>query len=83
MKILIEINFVRYYRFLGKCDSTSREYKVLKSGVEVSDPEDPSKHVVTVLCESDEANRLLELARLICPEAVPDIATSIELKRTP
>ena len=83
MKILIEIQFDPYYRFLAACDPTSREREILKNGVEVNDPQDPENTIVTVLCESDEAKTLLELAKLICPEAVLDIATSIELSRTP
>jgi hypothetical protein len=83
MKIIVEIEFEKYYRFLGRCDPTSSEYKLLKSGIETSDPRDPTVRLVMVLCASDEAKKLLELAEIICPDAVRDIKTSIDLARTP
>jgi hypothetical protein len=36
MKIIVEVEFERYYRFLGRCDPTSSEYKLLKSGIETT-----------------------------------------------
>jgi hypothetical protein len=83
MKIIVEIEFEKYYRFLGRCDPTSSEYKLLKSGIETSDPRDPTARLVIVLCASDEAKKLLELAKIVCPDAVRDIQTSIDLARTP
>jgi len=83
MKIILEIGLAGYYRFVAKCDPTSREYETLKNGVEITDPINGEERVVAILCESDEANALLDLAKLICPEVVLDIATSINLARSP
>ena len=83
MKIIVEIEFEKYYRFLVRCDPTSSEYKLLKSGIETSDPRDPTVRLGMVLCVSDQAKKLLELAKMICPDAVRDFKTSIDLARTP
>lgn len=37
--------------------------------------------VITILCELEEADALFEFAKKNCPEAVLEIATSINLSR--
>ena len=81
MKIIVEIEFGGYQRFLAECDPTRREYQVLRNGAEIRDSVDG--RVVVILCETDEANALLDLAKLICPEVVLDIVASINLGRRP
>lgn len=73
MTIIGEIEFKKYYRFLGRYDAASSEYKLLKSGIETSDPRDQAVRLVMLLCASDQAKKLLELAKIICPDAVRDI----------
>jgi hypothetical protein len=53
---------------------------ILKNGAEILDP---GKRTIIVLCEAKEAKRLLEAAKMICPEAAIEIATWIELTREP
>lgn len=80
MKIFLDIGFHGYISLLGKFDPSNCEHKRLKAALVIVAGEEKSDElVITILCELEEANALLEFAKKNCPEAVLDIATSINL----
>ena len=80
MKIFLDIRFDGYYSLLAKFDPSNHEHKELKDALVIAGGErENDELVITIICELEEANRLLEFAKKNCPEAVLDIATSINL----
>jgi len=82
LKISLDLDFHSYRSLLAKLEVASQEQAQLKTALILMGEEDnPAEPVVTVLCELSEADALLEFAKKHCPEAVLDIATSINLAR--
>jgi len=82
MKVLIEIPVVHYDLFVAECDITSREYTILKNSIVTCDPEaDPDRCFVEILCEEQEAFRLLFAATQDYPEVTHAITAAIDRAR--
>lgn len=84
MKIQVDIHFDAYTSLLAKLDLSARKHKhkQLKDALLVATADEINDDlVITILCELEEASALLEFAKKHCPEAVLDIATSINLIR--
>jgi hypothetical protein len=78
VKVLLDIEIHGYNSLLAKLDLSNQEHERLKSALTiVGGAEKHSERVITVLCELQDATALLEFAKENCPEAVLDIATSI------
>jgi hypothetical protein len=78
MKGVVEMTLAHYDRFLERCDPSSKEYGVLKTGLIVRRPKgDQFERIVEIHCELEEARWLLHLARQIYPDAVADIEYAI------
>ena len=71
----------QYSGFLGKCDISSPEYEMLKNGLITRDGE--QRAAVEILCELEDAKRLLDLASRIHPETAPRLEKCIKLARQP
>ena len=73
MKTLIEMSLEHYNGLLAKCAVSEREYATMKNGIVMPDSGDAQSRKVAILCESDQAKRILDLVSQLCPEAAPDI----------
>lgn len=80
MKILIKIPPEHYDLFVAECDITSREYSILKNAVVARDISE-DKRVIEILCDTEEADRLLDLAKRRYPEVVPSIRAGLDPAR--
>jgi len=78
MKTLIEMSPEHYDHFVAKCDVASREYSILMSGV-VRNQESRDRGEIEIVCDREEAVRLLEAASRLCPEAAPVIKAGLDL----
>jgi hypothetical protein len=84
VKIIVELNFNRYYRLLARCEMSSREYAIMKNSiVDYLPDQDRAAATVTIICEIGEARMLLNHANRFYPDATPDIEQSIALAREP
>jgi hypothetical protein len=83
LKILIDMSLEHYDRFVAKCDIASREYSILTNGVIIRDQKSGEQRVIAILCDMDEAVRLLYAASVLHPEAVPAIKAGMDLSREP
>jgi hypothetical protein len=82
MKVLIEMPLEHYETFLDVSDITSREYTILKNSVVAQEPvADPGRSIVQILCNEDEALKLLGSAIQIYPEVVQAITAAIDRAR--
>jgi hypothetical protein len=78
VKILVDIGFHAYTSLVAKLDLSQQEHKQLKDMLAIAGGEQKNDElIITVLCELEGAKALLEFANKNCPEAVLDIATSI------
>jgi hypothetical protein len=75
MKMLIEIPDDQYDRFLAACDKRSPEYVTLKNGC-ITRVQDGGleRRTVQILCDDEQASKLVEAANQLCPEVAPVIA---------
>jgi hypothetical protein len=81
LKILIEMPPEHYDPLVGKCDSESPEYSTLINGMVVRHPDTGEKRVIEILCDKEEAVRLLDTASRLYPEAVPALKAGIDSSR--
>ena len=82
MKVLIEMPEEHYDLLVAECNITSREYSILKNGVVTRDQQSGSdRRMIEILCETEEADQLLDIANRLYPSAVPDIVKAIALAR--
>jgi hypothetical protein len=80
MAVLIEMPFVIYQTFLGRCPSLSREYELLRNSVVRQTPVYVRfGNVVECLCELDDAKLLLTRAKVSYPLASSYIEEGIRL----
>lgn len=83
MRTLIEMPTEHYDLFLAECDITSREYSILKNGLVLRTDNSGEKRVIEILCDKEEADRLLDAARRLYPKAVPAIEARLDLANEP
>jgi hypothetical protein len=82
MSMTIDISSAHYYRLLMQSEPPSREYAIMRNDFLVKEPGDGNfLKTVVFRCELAEARLILDLARRLCPEAVPEIAKAIVLAR--
>ena len=75
MKISVVIPREHYDALLRMCDDSQPEYELLVNGA-ISNNE--RGDIAEVMCEVEQAEKLLDLARRLNPEAAPIIAESIQ-----
>ena len=73
MKPLIELSIEQYESLLKRASQESPLYFRLNNAVK------PQPNTVAVLCDLDEAEMLLQVAKHFCPDAVPEIEKEIRL----
>jgi hypothetical protein len=73
MRTLIEMSLEHYNGLLAKCAGSDREYAIMKNAIVMPDSEGGEARRVAILCESDQAKKILDLASQFYPEAVPHI----------
>ena len=73
MKPLIELSIEQYEALLKRASQESPRYLRLKNAVK------PQPNTVAVLCNLDEAEMLLQVAKHFCPDAIPVIEKEIRL----
>jgi hypothetical protein len=74
MKTLIEMTLEYYNRLLAGVVESDREYAILKNGLLTrygETGEDP--RTIVILCQSDEANQIFDLAKRLFPGVTPQI----------
>jgi hypothetical protein len=81
LKIVIDIPPEHYEPFVKKCDSESREYSILINGMVVRHPDSGEKQAIEILCDKEEAVRLLDTASRLYPEAIPALKAGIDNSR--
>lgn len=77
MRLKIEIPTETYDCLLDNCDRTSEEYTTLKNGLIVRHPQNNDVQLVQILCEQEAADRLLDFAQRVDPNAAQEIVSSI------
>lgn len=75
MRVSLVIPVDYYDQLLKRCELSRPEYLILTNG-RISKAED--KKWVEIACQRVSANKILELANEICPEAVRSIEESLE-----
>ena len=84
MKVLIEIPLEHYELFVATCDTTSREYTILKNAIILLSPgTNPNQRIVQFMCDEDEAHKLLRIAGLVCHEVTGWISAAIDSLHAP
>ena len=82
MKVKIELPMEQFNLFVAACDATSLEYTVLKNGfVFYSRTFDSSRCIIQIMCNEDDAFKLLVASVLQCHEATGPIAAALEHAR--
>ena len=80
MRILIEMPVERYDAFFDKCDPSWPELSILPRGEFVRRLNgDRYLRIVQIDCPMFHARHLLELAKQIYPDAVPDIEDALAM----
>jgi len=76
------MSLAHHDRFIFWCDPGSREYSVLKNGVIVRRPQgDHFDRVIKIACTVDDALFLLDRAKQLYSDAIPDIETALAAPR--
>ena len=64
---------------IGLCDITSWQYMILKNAVIAEEPAvDPERVIIQMVCNEDEALKLLGTAVFVNPEVVRTIGAAID-----
>jgi hypothetical protein len=79
--IIVLIPLDAYERLLSTCPLNSGQYKTLRNGIIIDDPQ--LGKAIEFLCDVALARVLHALAETVCPEAAPCIARSLQLARQP
>ena len=83
MKILVDIFAEHYDRIVAQLQRESRLYAILMCGEIVYDQRAAKpKKIIRVLCDSADANFVLESTKTLCPEATWWVKQSIARPRT-
>jgi hypothetical protein len=77
MKPLVELPIEHYESLLKRASENSPLYFRLKNAIKTE------AGTIAVLCDLDEAEMLLQVAKHFCPDAVPQIERAIRLARFP
>jgi hypothetical protein len=78
MKVMIELPYEAYDQLRNKCDPSSPEFILLINGcIEARAESAHIMAIVQMLCEKEQAIRLLDLATSLCPDAIPAIKRSL------
>ena len=77
VKALIELSLEHYESLLKRATEDSPLWVRLKNAVKTQ------ANTIAVLCDLDEAEMLLQVAKHFCPDAVPQIEKAIRLARFP
>lgn len=83
MRTLIEMPVEHYDLLLAECDIASREYSILKNGLVLRTDNSGEKRVIEILCDKEEAEKLLDAASRLYPKAVPVIEARLDLAHEP
>jgi hypothetical protein len=74
MKVLIEMSAERYSELLERCDGSSSQFRTLIDGcLDRRASSDGFEEVAQILCDSREAQQLLEFASGVSAEAAQEI----------
>ena len=83
VKILVDIFAEHYDRIVAQLQKESRLYAILMCGEIVYDQRAAKpKKMIRVLCDSADANLILESTKTLCPEATKWVNKSIARRRT-
>ena len=78
MKVLIEMSAEHYSELLGRCDGSSSQFRTLIDGCLDRRPSSEGfEEVAQILCDSREAQHLLEFAIEVSAEAAQEIQSSL------
>jgi len=78
VKLLLDISAEHFERILGQITEQSRLHSILMNSIVVYDHQDGlRKKVVKILCKASDADKLLDAAKTLCPEAAVEIEKSI------
>ena len=79
MKILIEMSAEHYSELLGRCDGSSSQFRTLIEGCLDRRPssEGFEEEVAQILCDTREAEQLLEFAIGVSTEAAEEIQSCL------
>ena len=78
MKVLIELAREHYDLFLASCDTTSWEHSILKNAAVPRKQNSGEAHeTIEILCEKEEAVRLVHAAMHFCPEALTPVTEGL------
>jgi hypothetical protein len=82
VNIVIEMSLPIYDGFIDRCDPASKEYAILKNSSITRRPKaDHFDRLAEIHCDVEQAKWLLDLARRVYPDAVPDIEKAIAAPR--
>ena len=78
MKVLIEISAEHYSELLGRCDGSSSQFRTLIDGCLDRRPSSEGfEEVAQILCDTREAQQLLEFAIGVSTEAAEEIQSCL------
>lgn len=78
MKILIEMSAEHYTELLGRCDGSSSQFRTLIDGCLDRRPSPEGfEEVAQILCDTREAQQLLEFAIGVSTEAAEEIQSCL------
>ena len=78
MKILIEMSAEHYCELLGRCDGSSSQFRTLIDGCLDRRPSSEGfEEVAQILCDTREAQQLLEFAMVVSTEAAEEIQSCL------
>ena len=60
----------KYEHLLAECDITSRQYSILKNAVIVTQQNGGTHKVVEIVCNKDEAAKLIGVTSQLYPDAI-------------
>jgi hypothetical protein len=79
-KVMIELAFESYDHLRTRCDPSSPELELLINAcIDTRLNGKRIERIVQILCEKEQAVRLLSIAIRVCPDAVPAIRRSLGL----
>ncbi|TMA93666.1 MAG: hypothetical protein E6J74_17700 [Deltaproteobacteria bacterium] len=82
MNIVIEMSLPVYDGFMDQCPPSHPEYETLKNGVIVRRSKgNRFERILEIHCSVERAKSLLDLAKQVYPDAVPDIEKAIAAPR--
>ena len=78
MKVLIEMSAERYSELLERCDGSSSQFRTLIDGcLDRRASSEGFEEVAQILCDTREAQQLLEFAMVVSTEAAEEIQSCL------